>query len=99
MSNIKHVSMESYKWGHFGVILFDVVTYGAIAFLAVRVRNSIDTEMYKIEGNTIKRHQSVVNVNIKRYATLILYISIFMIIFTTLGLWPVFKEYDAIDIS
>lgn len=98
MSGTKHISMDSYQWGHFAVILFDVIVYAIIAFFAVRIRNSIDTEMYRIEGNTIKRHKSVVNVNIRKYATYTLYISVFMIIFTTLGLWPVFKDYDKIEI-
>ena len=98
MGDTKHISMDSYQWGHFGVILFDIIIYAVIAFLAVKVRNNIDTEVYKIEGNSIKRHKSIVNVNVRRYATIILYLSIFMIFFTALGLWPVFKDYDRIEI-
>ena len=98
MSGTKHISMDSYQWGHFAVIMFDIIVYGVIAFLAVRVRNSIDTKMYMIEGNSIKRYQSSVNVNIRRSATIILYLSAFMILFTTLGLWTVFKDYDKIEI-
>ena len=98
----KEISMSANKWGHFGVIIFDVLVFAAIAYLSFRIKESLKymKEVNIIAGkNKIKRKTNVSLMRTKLFATIIFWLSIFMIVFTLFGLWPVFKDYpDGINI-
>jgi predicted membrane protein len=92
----KEISMKTYQLSHFGVIIFEVLVYGLIAYLSFRVKESLKymKEASIIAGkNKIKRKSNISLVNTRLFATIIFWTSIFMIIFNLFGLWPVFKDY------
>ena len=36
----KEISNSAYQWGHFGVIVFEVIIFSIIAYLAFRIKNA-----------------------------------------------------------
>jgi len=93
----KEISNAAYQWGHFGVIIFEVIIFSIIAYLAFRIKNSPevlkDVNTFGNGDTKFKRKISSLR-RIKVFTTIIFWISILMIILSLLGLIPVFKNYE-----
>ena len=74
MRESKDISMESYQWGHFGAIMFDVILGTIIFYCNYKNRNTLGKK-------------------VTFWAACIL------ILFSLLGLIPVFQNYDEIRIK
>jgi len=85
----KHVSKEGYQWGHFGAIMFDVITFCVIAYFAYNTRRMIASSA----KNVLKKSTIVFNLNI------IFWLSIVVAFITLLGLIPIFQDDKRIVIS
>jgi len=92
----KEISMSTNKWAHFGVIMFYCLVFATIAYLSFRIKEGLKymREDNIIAGkNRIKRKTNVSLMRTKLFATIIFWLSIFMVVFTLFGLWPIFKDY------
>tara|TARA_R110002126_G_C10405977_1_gene496264 strand:+ start:20 stop:328 length:309 start_codon:yes stop_codon:yes gene_type:complete len=93
----KEISNAAYQWGHFGVILFEIIVSSIIIYLAYRIKNSPEVlKNVNTFGNgdkIFKRKISSLR-RIKLFANIIIWISVLVIIISLLGLIPVFKNYE-----
>ena len=93
----KEISNAAYQWGHFGVILFDIIVSSIIIYLAYRIKNSPEVlKNVNTFGNgdkIFKRKISSLR-RIKLFANIIIWISVLVIVISLLGLIPVFKNYE-----
>lgn len=94
---VKEISNAAYQWGHFGVILFEIIVSSIIIYLAYRIKNSPEVlKNVNTFGNgdkIFKRKISSLR-RIKLFANIIIWISVLVIIISLLGLIPVFKNYE-----
>ena len=94
---VKEISNAAYQWGHFGVILFEIIVSSIIIYLAYRIKNSPEVlKNINTFGNgdkIFKRKISSLR-RIKLFANIIIWISVLVIIISLLGLIPVFKNYE-----
>ncbi len=92
----KEISNAAYQWGHFGVILFEIIVSSIIIYLAYRIKNSPEVlKNVNTFGNgdkIFKRKISSLR-RIKLFANIIIWISVLVIIISLLGLIPVFNNY------
>ena len=93
----KEISNAAYQWGHFGVILFEIIVSSIIIYLAYRIKNSPEVlKNVNTFGNgdkIFKRKISSLR-RIKLFANIIIWISVLVIVISLLGLIPVFKNYE-----
>lgn len=85
----KNVSLESYQWGHFGAIMFDVIISLIIAILAYRSRNMI------LNSGRTAIKKNILKLNL----TIIFWLSVVVSIITLLGLIVIFNGDDKIIIN
>jgi len=93
----KEISNSVYQWGHFGVIIFEVIIFSIIAYLSFRIKNAPevlkDISTFGNSDTKFKRKISSLR-RIKVFAMVIFWISLFMIVLSLLGLIPVFQNYE-----
>lgn len=92
----KEISNKAYQWGHFGVIVAEVIVYAIFIYLAYRIQNSpYVLREIRLTGNkgTLSKQDASLR-KIKLFSTIIIWVSVLMIIVTLLGLIPVFKNYE-----
>ena len=93
----KEISNAAYQWGHFGVIIFEIIIYAIIIYLAFRIKNSPEVlQDIKTFGNgdrKLKRKISSLR-RIKIFANVIIWLLVLLIILNLLGLIPIFKNYE-----
>ena len=93
----KEISNAAYQWGHFGVIIFEIIIFSIFIYLAYRIKNA--PEVLK-EVNTFSNGNKKIRTGqasrrrIRFFANIIIWVSVFMIILSLLGLIPVFKNYE-----
>ena len=92
MAGPKHISMEGYQWGHFGAIMADTIVFLIIAYLAYKIKSRISVSVSN-NSQKIKGFNPVYSLN------WIIGLSLVFALVTLLGLIPIFKDYDEINIS
>lgn len=93
----KEISNAAYQWGHFGVIIFEVIIYIIFIYLAYRIKNAPEVlrEVNTFtRGNKKIRTRQASRRRIKVFANIIIWLSVLLIILSLLGLIPVFKNYE-----
>lgn len=93
----KEISNAAYQWGHFGVIIFEVIIYIIFIYLAYRIKNApgVLKEVNTFtRGNKKIRTRQASRRRIKVFANIIIWLSVLLIILSLLGLIPVFKNYE-----
>ena len=93
----KEISNSAYQWGHFGVIIFEVIVSSIIIYLAYRIKNAPEVlrEISIFEGKNAKINVRQASLRrIKLFANIIIWVSVLVIILSLLGLIPVFKNHE-----
>lgn len=93
----KEISNAAYQWGHFGVIIFEVIVYAIFIYLAYRIKNSPEVlKNINTFGNGDKKFKRKISSlrRIKLFANIIIWLSVLLIILSLLSLIPVFKNYE-----
>lgn len=85
----KRISMTTYQWSHFAVIMVEIIVFFTIGYLALRSRSML-IETSKNIARRSKLHRNL---------TIIFWISAIFIVITFLSLIPVFMEYSKIVIN
>lgn len=93
----KEISNAAYQWGHFGVIIFEVIIYAIFIYLAYRIKNAPEVlRNVNTFGNGDKKFKRKISSlrRIKLFANIIIWLSALLILLSLLGLIPVFKNYE-----
>ena len=106
MSGTKNISEKAYIWGHVGVIIAETIVYFVIALLSYKIysykvtSSELSDEKEISENKSFRKKYTQLNgFYFKKYALIILCISVIAAIINLLGLIPVLKNYDKIIIE
>ena len=92
----KEISNKAYQWGHFAVIIVEIIVYAIFIYLAYRIKNSpYVLREIRLTGNqgTLSKQDASLR-RIKLFSTIIIWISVVMIILTALATIPISKKYE-----
>jgi len=93
MAGNKNISFDSYRWGHFGAILFHIIIAFFIIYFGIKLER---TNIYK--SNIVIFNNN--KISVVKLGLALKWIGIVFGIVSLLSLWPIFTDkYDSYTIT